>query len=34
MRKVVSILLFLIIGYYSLAAKKDGSYTLDGRTSG
>ena len=34
MRKVVSILLFLIIGFFSLAAMKDGSYSVDGRTSG
>ena len=34
MRKVVSILLFLVIGFFSLAAMKDGSYSVDGRTSG
>ena len=34
MRKVVSVLLFLVIGFFSLAAMKDGSYSVEGRASG
>jgi major membrane immunogen (membrane-anchored lipoprotein) len=34
MKKVVSILLFFIIGFFSLAAMKDGSYSVEGRAAG
>ena len=34
MRRVVSILLFLVIGFFSLAAMKDGAYSVEGRASG